>query len=333
MKKALALVMAIAMVASMAAVSFAATLFDPQDDTTKPAAPAPFLPTIEVLREEGGVKSWVVLNDNDPDTSDDVIFGETVYVWLAGADGNKITEADAVKGLTVSAKWTKGSQYVKSVEIVKEKNTKEYAIAIATTGSSLETVNVVGELAIKGKSYFYDATEKKTYSKTIKDDVAIELDLAFAPKKLAANATELVLEDKDEYVVDFSKVEETKDFEVDFGGKVLVNADVKNMKKVYFAYNDDASEELLDAYVDANLDFYNCAGTFRRTAEVTIVVEEGSYLYEVVDGALVAVDGEYDEWTEEFTFKTRTMGNYVVSDVELVVEEVVATNPSTGAAA
>ena len=325
MKKALALIMAIAMIASLAVVSMAATQINPQDDATKP--------TTNFVRDTH-VYTFDKTNGYVPQGT--IAFGKTAYVMLLDADDAAVG-ADAVKGLAVSAKWEKGAEYVKSVEIVKVGNATHgynYAIAFATQGSSLETVNVLGEVQVKGKSLYEadtDGDNKLEGQKaTINYKFEIELDLGWASD--VAPADNLALNDGDKVVYDFDGIVNDK-YDVDFGGKVKVVSDVKNMKKVLFAYNETADEALLDAYVDADLVFMNCTGSFRRTATVTIDLLDTEYLYEVVDGALVAVDGEYDDWTEEFTFKTRTMGNYVISDTELVVEEVVAANPSTGAAA
>lgn len=347
MKKALALVMAIAMIASMAAVAMAATEINPTLTGTKPVGSINIDGQLYKFAKKTGFAAYA--------DTDAVVFGSTVYVpfvntgydWATDGlvpsvvgDGY-VTDSDAVKGLNVSAKWTQGAEYVKSVEIVKVGNDtfgKVYAIAIATTGSSLEEVSVVGEIAVKGKSYYevVNGTKLEGKKADVKFDFDVELDLAYpsfeAKDKVDGNG---VLNVSTKTVYDFETVAKAdqEDFELAFG-PFDVETDVKNMKKVLMAYNADASAELLDAYVDADLTFINCVANFRRTATVTVDLADDEFFYEIVDGVLNEVDGEYDEWTEEFTFKTRKLGNYVISDTELVVaEEVVATNPSTGAAA
>ena len=98
-------------------------------------------------------------------------------------------------------------------------------------------------------------------------------------------------------------------------------------------------------YPEANLDFYNGNGvSFNKTGEMFMPADAGSFIYELKNGVLVAIPGaEYDEYDEGFYFKTRTLGTYVISDVELalagsVVAPVVpgapvVVNPGTGAAA
>ena len=102
---------------------------------------------------------------------------------------------------------------------------------------------------------------------------------------------------------------------------------------------------------DADLTFYNFKGTqdvFTKTATLLIPADEDSYIYEIVDGELVAVEAE---WVDDYkmdglnkkdgwVIETKELGYYVVADDELVVaEEEVETeveadkaNPETGAA-
>lgn len=323
MKKALALIMAIAMIASMAAVAMAATQVNPGVDRTYP-----------VSKYDTQIFTYSKTAGFDAVNGEVVPFGKTVYVNLLTAGGTIIKDADAVKGLNVSAKWEKGAEYITGVEIVKtgavDSDGARYMIAVATTGSSLEDVEVLGEISVKGQSYFEvdsDADGKLEGEKQKVDyKFSIELDLGWATATAADN-----MEVSTKTVYDFEGIVNDK-FDLGFG-PIDVVTNVKNMKKVIMAYNDDVNEDLLDAYVDADLVFVNCEANFRRTAEVTVDLADDEYFYEVVDGKLVAVDGEYDDWTEEFTFKTRKLGNYVISDTELVTESVAVANPSTGAAA
>jgi len=326
MKKALALVMAIAMVASMAAVSFAATgVTNLKGGDKSVQAAVKFNKDIETY--DSTTKKWDTVNDEV------VEFGKTVYVVLVTKDGKGVNDSDAVANVKVDAKWTKNGDYVKSVEIVKVGGM--YAVAVATTGSDVENVQVEGELALAGKSKNKDENGKTTSTVSLKDvKTAINIELGYELVEGAAVASGMKVGAKKVYQFKDVAKDAQEDFEIMFGDDILVETNVKNMKKVILGVSTKDNEELLDAYVDADLLFYNCTAAFRRTATVSLYAEEGSYLYEVVDGELVAVDAEYDEWEEAFVFNTRKLGNYVVSDVELeVAEEVVATNPSTGAAA
>ena len=333
MKKALALVMAIAMVASMAAVAMATNLNPSNDyDGYSRFSGSPW-----TYSKAAGWKNV---------TGQNVTFGTTVYIPLVadnsvsavpGEDAaldKYVTKADAVSNIKVSAKWEENGEYVKGVSIAKVDGI--YCVAIATTGHELEAVNVIGEISLSGKTA--DKTGDTVTKTSVKGQkCGVEIVLGYGDV-IEAGALKQEVAVKSKEVYDFDGISE-EEYEIIFKNGTATTAVVetymKNTGETYIAYNETENDELLDAYVDADLLFYNFVASFRRTATVTLYAEEGSYLYEVVDGQLVEVDAEYDEWEEAFVWKTRTLGNYVVSDVELEVaaEEVVATNPSTGAAA
>jgi hypothetical protein len=89
--------------------------------------------------------------------------------------------------------------------------------------------------------------------------------------------------------------------------------------------------------------------SFNKIGELFLPADEGTFLYVLnSDGTLSAANAEYDSYEEGFFIKTRTLGSYVISDIELdiasaveepTVDDVVETveepsnaNPSTGAA-
>lgn len=108
----------------------------------------------------------------------------------------------------------------------------------------------------------------------------------------------------------------------------------------YYLYNDQkANKDVLKAYADTDADitFLNFPGepTFNATATIYFYKAEDTYVYEVEDGKIVdTVDWDDDEGA--FVLKTRTLGNYIFSDVELETAEEVeennpVENPDTGA--
>ncbi|MEG2205003.1 MAG: hypothetical protein RRY21_07575, partial [Oscillospiraceae bacterium] len=111
--------------------------------------------------------------------------------------------------------------------------------------------------------------------------------------------------------------------------------------KIVLENDTDFNADVAAKYPEANLDFVNGNGaSFNKTGEMFLEAEEGSFLYALsADGTLKAVKAEYD--FDGFTFKTRTLGCYVISDMELVLTDapvvdggvVVAPNPPMGAAA
>ncbi len=104
--------------------------------------------------------------------------------------------------------------------------------------------------------------------------------------------------------------------------KVVINLSQKFDKTIDNEYNEH----------DADVDFYNFKGTsdeFTKKGELVIPADEDTFIYEVVDGELVAVEAEYVEDYKVGNYKkvdgwmieTDELGYYVVADEELVVAE------------
>ena len=73
-------------------------------------------------------------------------------------------------------------------------------------------------------------------------------------------------------------------------------------------------------YDYANIDFVTFVKTpsFNKNGVVYIYADEDAYIYEVTaDGAKEIKGLKWDEDYEAWTFKTRTLKSYAISDVEL----------------
>ncbi len=360
MKKVFALALALAMVLSLASVAFAAS-------------------NSELLSSDGSVNGYINVepdqyykwSSDGKEMKEQVeqgvakapAFGNTVYFKMTCVPEEKltkefldavddmtdeefaavctadVTDSKQVSGLKITPKWTDGEKYVKSVEFVKKGGA--YYVAVALTGSELDSAEVSGKIYLKGNSGTSDYKVKVDQYFTVELDVEYksvgkeEVAEKYA-KKLYVSDTKTVYDlenvDYDEYTVYFGK--DTKN------AIASAVADVTNEEEVLLYYSIDEVESVVDAYPDANLDFVALTGKFKKTAEVTVYADEGTYLYKVVDGKVVAMDAEYDEWEEGFIFNAKTLGTYVISDVELdldAVTDVTGTpstgNPTTGAAA
>ena len=78
-------------------------------------------------------------------------------------------------------------------------------------------------------------------------------------------------------------------------------------------------------YDYANIDFVNFVKTpsFNKNGVVYIYADEDAYIYEVTaDGAKEIKGLKWDEDYEAWTFKTRTLKSYAISDVELTEKTV-----------
>jgi hypothetical protein len=210
-----------------------------------------------------------------------------------------------------------------------------YFVAITTTGSSLDETEVAGTVTLKGKT-------PSDASSTTTKEFTVAFTLGYPTSTVAAGTADVeVAEDLTNYDFTADKEDEVT---LKYGDNVTVVIDATSEKEVLLGYDLDDVGEIVKAYSEANLDFYALTGTFKKTATVTIEADEDTYLYQVVDGKVKAVKAEYDEYEGGFVFNARTLGTYVVSDIELTaaaddaVETVVSgtttsANPSTGAAA
>ncbi len=139
----------------------------------------------------------------------------------------------------------------------------------------------------------------------------------------------------------------------DFKDNAFVTVKMLEDEVVYLNLSTSYDKEIDKKYndYDADLSFYNFKGNrdnFSKTAELFIEAKEDTFIYEIVDGELVAVDAE---WVEDYKYakankmdgwviETKELGYYVVADEELVIEEEVVeapvvednkANPETGA--
>lgn len=346
MKKTFALILAVAMVMSMAAVSLAA-----QTSTQ-------LLSLGKASKYDSDENSLKVFGEATKDSGVLTLqYGKSAYFLITEKDVGPLTEYKTVEKLKVKAKWEMGGDLVKSLNVVKK---------------YVKAANSSGQLSDDGYYYFL---ELSTNAKEATSDADIVGTLTFNRKK---NDTDKVVEIKDEdediavnvffennyntmgkiisdrdylkwdtkYLLKFDCDDEV---ELGFGYKTggsnegTFTVDVSGQGKIMFYYLTTADEAIAAANPGAKLKFINFFNAkFNRTGEFAYEMEDGKYAYQIVDGKLVAIPGcEYDDSDETFYFNTRVLGSYVFSDVELVNAAAVVDapttapvqNPTTGAAA
>lgn len=310
MKKVLALVLAGVMAASMSVVAFAAD---------------PVLPF--------SIDEKVINADGDPAELKEP--GDVVYYVIKANDGKDFI--GAIKDVTSNYKLVTDNDSDKaldaSAKLVAKKFGKEINKNKTTVAIEVSTVN-----KLERDPLSLDLTITLEGRKADVADIAVATltkDLGFKEYDISGNTSVdkgwAVFDSDDEISLFFSDEEEAE-FEVN----------VKNEKDLFLDYNNDEDETITDKFEDATLTFFNFNGnkdTFKKEGTLKLSADEDSFLYELVDGKLVAVkDAKYDSAEGVFTLKTKTLGNYIVSDTELVAAEGeegegsdAETNPDTGA--
>ncbi|MCI9196115.1 MAG: hypothetical protein HFF14_11165 [Angelakisella sp.] len=121
---------------------------------------------------------------------------------------------------------------------------------------------------------------------------------------------------------------------IDFGGVASATGRVYDKDVVFLDYNEDVNVDVVKKYPDADLTFVNFKGapTFNSNFELEIYADEDTYIYELKDNKIAPCSLKWDDDAYAFTGKVRTLGAYVISDTKLSVDATAADgNPDTGA--
>lgn len=240
-----------------------------------------------------------------------------------------VYENKAVDGVKLKSKWEEGKRYVDEISLVKKRYQNDsgytgeapsqyiYFIALKLKDrdtTSASPVDLFGTISMK-KSSRSDSLNKFDYEDM---ELEISLEIGFThPDDANLIPIDPAAFYPDE---DFDEdAEETFDFEADDDSFYVANT--KNQKKLVLGMNTDYDDEIGALYEDQTdgLLFWNGnGGFFNRSGYLYLAAEEDSFLYRIGSGGgLVPVDAEYDEYEGCFVIRTRALGRYAVSDVEL----------------
>ena len=397
MKKFLAMLLSVSMVASMSAVSFAVsgssrTLSGTPDKTTPADAYASMIKDGKYDDDDGYPIDTTLIgpfgyNSDDKNlTIDSVEYGKTAYFLLteyyldSGDDEQTrlVTQSESTDKLKVKGDWEEGKSLVDGMAITKKKvngfgtyddlddkdNFTEdkdftsdmvndygfvsgkyyYMVAITVEdSSSTSDADIIGTLTL--------SKSKKPKADDIDFDVAINVDWEQSYRKtedLTITGDYDPIYSETYYALKFDCDEEV---ELGFNDDSTFTVDVSGQPKTLLYFDTDFNSSIAAKYPLAELNFWNGNGAkFNRTGEMFLSIGDEDYddyyLYQInSDGSLSEVpNAEYDDADEGFYFKTRTLGSYVVSDMELDTsatessdesDDIVVTpvNPGTGARA
>ena len=302
MKKIFALALAAIMTAGMTTVAFAAPKHD-----------------IAVYTDGGDVQVYYDMDDDGvingekeaADTLDLVDGGTELYIPLKLTGGTIFSDDANLNGWKIGADWIVGELEEKPEFVIKKIDGNNiYAIKVVLPeNEGTKTISLAGSIYLYSTGAGYakdDATEL--------NERRVALDLEYG--KAAVDFVDQDLAKAS--VIDFSDYEgETT---LTFGDYFEFEVDLTSQKKLNVKNNQDFNKDFAAMYDYANIDFINFVNepTFNKNGIAYIYADEDAFIYEVTaDGAKEIAGLEWDEDYEAWTFKTRTLKSYAISDVEL----------------
>ena len=305
MKKILALTLAAVMAAGMSTVAFA----DQKD--------------VNLLN---GIGSGIVYFDKDEDglyeVAEGVAFGDLANVEVDGGvkvaiplydkAGNLIKEKDDIKGYKVSFE-EKGIGDLDEKPVIDELVKLEdggYVYAVTFTlpeNEGTKKIDLAGDIIVyKNTADKKDADvwNKLAFGISYGYDVEENFEGTFADPTKGG-------------VVKFA--DGAEEIDIEFDDDALFTVDVTGQGKLNLRYNRDFNKEFAAMYDYANIDFltFEATPSFNKTGYLYIFADEDSFIYEVTADGAKDAGAEWDEDYEAWRIRTRTLGSYAISDVEL----------------
>ena len=333
MKKIFALALAAVMTAGMATTSFATALearndaevvllggfkmvdvyVDSNDNNRFNESDDTFTPDKGSEKTNGKFTSSVVVNEGDIANVDLSVVkgGKKVAIPLLDKDGNMIDDKDAVRRIKVKAEWKVGELSEKP-EIEFVKIGAEYAYAVTFTlpeSAEIKTTDLAGKIAV------YESSSQLKDNYSDKEYITLSFGSEYGFKTEDYDGSDLAKAE----VVDFDDYSDDVET-LTFGDDFEFEVDLSGQGKLNLKNNRDFNKEFAAMYDYANIDFINFVKTpsFNKNGTVYIYADEDAYIYEVTaDGAKEIKGLKWDEDYEAWTFKTRTLKSYAISDVEL----------------
>ena len=303
MKKILALTLAAVMAAGMSTVAFADTVVS--------------------FASSADNKQWYAVDENDDGefevgatetevNIDYVSGGKKVALFLyENATDKLITDSDDVKRYKVTDDWSVGDidekPVIERVKIVNSDNdTTDYVYAVTFTlpeAPETKDADLIGDVTV------YRTTADKKIANNVFD-----FGITYGAEAVQYDGTN----DFNDGPVSFKGYDDVE--VLAFGDEMEFEVDLAGQGKLNLAWNTDFNKEFAAMYDYANIDFMTFEHTpsFNKTGIVYIYAPEDAFIYEVTKDGAKEINGlKWDEDYEAWTFRTRTLGSYAISDVEL----------------
>lgn len=314
MKKFFAMAMAAAMIATMSAVSFAATDYS---NFKVPGGIGTKVRSTPTAKEDKDGKFPPVVNaigpfgyDNDDKMLVDsgVEYGETAYYALLQSNlavtqvEGLVRNSEVVSNLKVKPKWEEGSKMVKSVSIVKKKLMNPEGTATDTTTNKNKTYKGMETLLRadynykKTEYYYFIAIATESTTSTSDTDIIGTLTLS---KSKAPKVDDLEMDislnldwknsyrKSDSYVVSGNtndlkdetyyslKFDYDDEVDINFEDGSIFTVDVSGQSKLLVYYDTEFNSKIAAKYPLAELNFWNGNGAkFNRVGKMFLACKE-----------------------------------------------------------
>lgn len=246
-------------------------------------------------------------------------------------------EIEDIDDLKVTLKLTGGSDYVADYYIDEvEELGDAYAVVIELNDNyTTKKQRIKGELTIKNKTKKLGDEKDFSYNHDI---IKLVVSEGNAGEVNGVPGGECEFDGEDVYInlVDFNDKYNVADFkkeveniELEDNNGFYFDVKASDQGKVNLTYDNVAIKSVARvAPVDADLTFFNFYGypEFDFTGTVTLTPEEDDVEYFVYkvdkDGKISKVNAKLNDDGDAYEFKTRTLACYVLSDMELDVEDI-----------
>ena len=246
----------------------------------------------------------------------DYIPGDDIEFTGAADENWEWEYEDAMKAINSdnyslsTIKWEEGKALVASVKIDDEED--KLVISLKHDYKSTKEKNLEGSVKLreKGKSRYATLNVKGT--------------VGYKVEELTINDDNEI----DDFTVDSGSIYKIVGKNKGYGnltftaGEADVSVRVYDGEIYYLDHTDTPNKNVLVANTDsdATIDFMNFEGTptFNSTATISFYgVEKEHHIYEIKDGKLVKSAAKWNDESDVWELKTRTLGSYVISDKAL----------------
>ena len=265
--------------------------------------------------------------------------GGKIMVYIDAFDdgaGKALTGTLTSEYFSIAKKtWEKGGSLIKEVKF---NDAKERIEIILKDDYTLETPDenkfnlIIKALEIKCKKDTGTAEKRKTYGLLDSIDKELLIGWDVATVALTDSNPTLTLGTINKMDGKGDVAYETVSFELP--DAAYAEGRVYDGDKYFVDGDTGVDTDIVKKYPDADLEFVNLKNSpsFNTNFDLEVYADEDSYIYEVKDGKLVASSLKWDNDAYAFTGRVRTLGTYVISDTKLNVSAAAGTeNPDTGA--